>query len=146
MEIHRSDPADKAMLADRIPAEKKNGLYAGPTFHNSPAPASLPIPSFARSLGNSPIEPLVEKLPSAPFFGEAASPQLNSMHIQSPQLSSLPSNWNGHHSAPMGMNYNVPDRMATSSFVPHDSVPHHGSDQLMEISQNLRMLLKIQSQ
>ncbi|KAF9133372.1 hypothetical protein BGX30_012311 [Mortierella sp. GBA39] len=138
----RPDSADKVLLAERVPAEK-NGLYAGPTFHNSPAPTSLPIPSFARSLGNSPVEPSVEKLPSSPFFGEAASPQLNSMRLWSPQQ--LTPNWSGHHSTPMGMSYNVPDRMATSSFVPHGSVPH-GSDQLMEISQNLRMLLKIQSQ
>ncbi|KAF9338304.1 hypothetical protein BGZ91_008933 [Linnemannia elongata] len=139
---HRPDSADKVLLADRVPAEK-NGLYAGPTFHNSPAPTSLPIPSFARSLGNSPVEPSVEKLPSSPVFGDAASPQLNSMRLQSPQQ--LTPNWNGHLSTPIGMSYNVPNRMATSSFVPHGSVPH-GSDQLMEISQNLRMLLKIQSQ
>ncbi|KAG0294379.1 hypothetical protein BGZ96_001291 [Linnemannia gamsii] len=145
MEMYRPDSADKVMLANRVPAEKKNGLYAGPTFHNSPAPTSLPIPSFARSLGNSPVEPSVEKH-SAPFFGEAASPQLNSMYLQSPQQSPPTSNWSGHHSTPMGMNYFVPDRMATSSFVPHGSAPHHGSDELMEISQNLRMLLKIQSQ
>ncbi|KAF9088709.1 hypothetical protein BGX29_000144 [Mortierella sp. GBA35] len=137
--MHRPASADRAMLADRVPAEKKNGLYAGPTFHNSPAPTSLPIPSFARSLGSSPVEPLVEKLPSAPFFGEAASPQLNSMRLQSSPT------WTGHHSTPREMHYNVPDRMATSSFVPHDS-GLHGSDQLMEISQNLRLLLKIQSQ
>ncbi|KAK3817939.1 MAG: hypothetical protein JOS17DRAFT_778451 [Linnemannia elongata] len=139
---HRPDSADKVLLAERVPAEK-NGLYAGPTFHNSPAPTSLPIPSFARSLGNSPVEPSAEKLSPSPFFGEAASPQLNSMRLQSSQQ--LTPNWNGHHSTPMGMSYNVPDRMATSSFVPHGSGPH-GSDQLMEISQNLRMLLKIQSQ
>ncbi|KAF9149438.1 hypothetical protein BG015_008765 [Linnemannia schmuckeri] len=139
---HRPDSADKVMLVERVPAEK-SGLYAGPTFHNSPAPTSLPIPSFARSLGNSPVEPSVEKLPSAPFFGEAASPQLNSMRLQSSQQS-IP-NWSGYQSTPTGMSYNVPDHMATSSFVPHGSIPH-GSDQLMEISQNLRMLLKIQSQ
>lgn len=142
--MYRPDSADKVMLADRVPTEKKNELYAGPTFHNSPAPTSLPIPSFARSLGNSSVEPLVEKL-SAPSFGEAASPQLNSMYLQSPQQSSPTSNGSGHHTPPMGMNYYVPDRMATSSFVPH-STPRHGSDQLMEISQNLRVLLKIQSQ
>jgi hypothetical protein len=139
---HRPNSVDKVLLAERVPAEK-NGLYAGPTFHNSPAPASLPIPSSARSLGNSPVVPSAEKLPSSPFFGEAASPQLNNMRLQSPQQSTP--NWNGHHSTPIGMSYNVPDRMATSSSVPQGSVPS-GSDQLMEISQNLRMLLKIQSQ
>ncbi|KAK3813629.1 MAG: hypothetical protein J3R72DRAFT_61511 [Linnemannia gamsii] len=140
--MHRPGSADSVMLAGRVP-EKKNGLYAGPTFHNSPAPTSLPLPSFGRSVGSSPVEASVEKLPSGPSFGEAASPQLNSMRLQYPHQPSP--NWTGHHSTPLGMGYNVPDRMATSSFVPHGSVSH-GSDQLMEISQNLRMLLKIQSQ
>lgn len=45
------------------------------------------------------------------------------------------------HPPHMGYNYNVPERMATSSFTPNES-----SDQLLEISQNLRNLLKIQSQ
>ena len=147
MEVNRADSAEKAMLADRVPAEKKNGLYAGPTFHNSPAPTSLPIPCFARSLNNSPVEPSIEKLPSAPFFGEAASPQLNSMRIQ-PQPQQSSPNWTGYHSTystHIGAHYNVPDRMATSSFVPYGAEPY-GSDQLTEISQNLRMLLKIQSQ
>ncbi|KAG0318564.1 hypothetical protein BGZ99_005593 [Dissophora globulifera] len=139
----KSASADKVMLADRAPSEKKSTLYAGPTFHNSPAPTSLPIPAFARSAGNSPSEPTLEKLPSAPFFGEAASPQLNSMR---PQLaaSSAPA-WPGHYSMPMGQTYNVPERMATSSFTPQAS-GQYGVDQLMEISQSLRTLLKIQSQ
>ncbi|KAG0267616.1 hypothetical protein BGZ95_002811 [Linnemannia exigua] len=141
--MQRPGSADSVMLAGRVPVEKKNGLYAGPTFHNSPAPTSLPIPSFGRSLGSSPVEPSAEKLPSGPFFGEAASPQLNSLRLQYPQQPSP--NWTGRHSTPLGVGYNVPDRMATSSFVPHGSASH-GSDQLMEISQNLRILLKIQSQ
>ncbi|KAF9924548.1 hypothetical protein FBU30_005520 [Linnemannia zychae] len=132
--LSRSDSAEKAH------SEKKNELYAGPTFHNSPAPTCLPIPSFARSVGSSPIEPSVEKLPTPPFFGEAASPQLNSMSLRPPHQSSQ--QWTGHFSAPMGSMYNVPDRMATSSFVPHGNM----SDELMEISQNLRTLLKIQTQ
>ncbi|KAF9354564.1 hypothetical protein BGX34_010944 [Mortierella sp. NVP85] len=127
----KTNSADKVMLV-----EKKSPLYAGPTFHNSPAPTSLPIPVFARSAGNSPTE----KTP-APFFGEAASPQLNSTR----PLVTAPPTWNGHYSMPMSMNYNVPDRMATSSYPQLPTAPYNG-DQLMEISQNLRMLLKIQSQ
>ncbi|KAF9962901.1 hypothetical protein BGZ65_007295 [Modicella reniformis] len=132
----KTHSADKVMLAERTPTSAR---YAGPTFHNSPAPDTLPIPTFARSAGNSPIEPSMEKLPSAPFFAEAASPQLNSMRplaMQSPAPG-----WYGHHSMPMAVNYNVPDRMATSSFTPHVSGPYNVD--LMEISQNLRMLLKI---
>ncbi|KAG0261514.1 hypothetical protein BG011_000978 [Mortierella polycephala] len=155
---NKFNSADKVLLADRAPAEKKNGLYAGPTFHNSPAPTSLPIPAFARSLGNSPVEPSVEKSPM-PFFGEAASPQLNSMRplaqpspvpmsqsmpMPMPMYSAAPG-WHGHYSMPMGMSYNVPERMATSSVMPHQT-GMHGTDQLMEISHNLRTLLKIQSQ
>jgi hypothetical protein len=129
----KTNSADKVLLV-----EKKSTLYAGPTFHNSPAPTSLPIPVFARSAGNSPTE----KMP-APFFGEAASPQLNSTR----PLATAPPTWNGHYSMPMSMsmNYNVPDRMATSSYPQLPTAPYNG-DQLMEISQNLRMLLKIQSQ
>ncbi|ORZ10681.1 hypothetical protein BCR41DRAFT_129165 [Lobosporangium transversale] len=134
----KTNSADKVMLM-----EKKTSLYAGPTFHNSPAPTSLPIPAFSRSAGNSPTEPTVDRLPSSPFFAEAASPQLNSMRpftVPSPT-----EGWTGHYSMPLTHGYNVPDRMATSSFTPHgpapDSVAH-----LMEISQSLRNLLKIQSQ
>ncbi|KAF9903184.1 hypothetical protein EC991_004092 [Linnemannia zychae] len=148
--VSKATSADKIMLADRVAAEKKSTLYAGPTFHNSPAPTSLPIPAFSRSWGNSPVEPAVEKLPASPFFAEAASPQLNSLRPQRTQ--SETSGWTAHHSMPvhsfnmgMGYNYQVPDRMATSGY-PMDGPTMHGTDQLMEISQNIRNLLKIPSQ
>ncbi|KAG0379216.1 hypothetical protein BGX24_001264 [Mortierella sp. AD032] len=146
--VTKASSADKIMLADRVAAEKKSTLYAGPTFHNSPAPTSLPIPAFSRSWGNSPVEPAVEKLPASPFFAEAASPQLNSVRPQRTQ--SETSGWTAHHSMPahnftMGYNYPVPERMATSGY-PMDGPTMHGTDQLMEISQNIRNLLKIPSQ
>jgi hypothetical protein len=146
--VTKATSADKIMLADRVAAEKKSTLYAGPTFHNSPAPTSLPIPAFARSWGNSPVEPAVEKLPASPFFAEAASPQLNSARPQRTQ--SETSGWTAHHSMPahsfnMSYNYQVPERMATSGY-PMDGPTMHGTDQLMEISQNIRNLLKIPSQ
>ncbi|KAF8948067.1 hypothetical protein BGZ47_006612 [Haplosporangium gracile] len=146
--VTKTTSADKIMLADRVTAEKKSTLYAGPTFHNSPAPTSLPIPAFARSWGNSPVEPAVEKLPASPFFAEAASPQLNSLRPQRTQ--SETSGWTAHHSMPahsfnMGYNYQLPERMATSGY-PMDGPTMHGTDQLMEISQNIRNLLKIPSQ
>ncbi|KAG0320083.1 hypothetical protein BG000_003696 [Podila horticola] len=173
--------------------QEKNGLYAGPTFHNSPAPTSLPIPAFLQAISessekatssssstsSSPVVSTASTSPS-PFFAEAASPQLNSARLpvhsepgwgpmphQSmppmmvpfhPQMMPMPPMPHmmpipyHHHSMPMpmayhphpphmGYNYNVPERMATSSFTPNES-----SDQLLEISQNLRNLLKIQSQ
>ncbi|KAG0024913.1 hypothetical protein BGZ82_010328 [Podila clonocystis] len=174
--------------------QEKNGLYAGPTFHNSPAPTSLPIPAFLQAISessektaassssstsSSPVVSSASTSPS-PFFAEAASPQLNSARLpvrsepgwghsphQSmppmmvpfhPQMMPMPPMPHmmpmpyHHHSMPMpmayhphpphmGYNYNVPERMATSSFTPNES-----SDQLLEISQNLRNLLKIQSQ
>jgi hypothetical protein len=165
--VPRMHSADKVIVT----APEKNGLYAGPTFHNSPAPTSLPIPAFTRSLGNSPSEPPLERLPSAPFFAEAASPQLNSMRLQErpmvPQQHHETMSWPGlhqtHHQYQLSMpvatsygnsnnlHYNVPERMATSSYSP--ALQHQqpiggrpGVDQLTEISQNLRMLLKIQSQ
>jgi len=150
--------APKVHSPERAAGEKKV-LYAGPTFHNSPAPTSLPIPAFTRSLGNSPVEPPVERLPSAPFFAEAASPQLNNMRIQERALQHETTGWPGmHQSMPvppsygymsMGGHYNVPERMATSSYSPShppQQIGRPGADQLSEISQNLRMLLKIQSQ
>ncbi|KAF9155453.1 hypothetical protein BG015_009829 [Linnemannia schmuckeri] len=140
--VTKATSADKIMLADRVTAEKKSTLYAGPTFHNSPAPTSLPIPAFARSWGNSPVEPAVEKLPASPFFAEAASPHLNSLRPQRTQ--SETSGWTAHHSMPahsfnMGYNYQ------TSGYS-IDGPTMHGTDQLMEISQNIRNLLKIPSQ
>ncbi|GJJ71412.1 hypothetical protein EMPS_03762 [Entomortierella parvispora] len=141
--------APKARSPERNASEKK-GLYAGPTFHNSPAPTSLPIPAFTRSLGNSPVEPPVERLPSAPFFAEAASPQLNNMRIQEKALQYETMGWPGmHQSMPvppsyghmsMGGHYNVPERMATSSYSPShppQQIGRPGVDQLSEISQNL---------
>ncbi|KAF9978388.1 hypothetical protein BGZ73_002567 [Actinomortierella ambigua] len=180
--VTKTSSADKVVLADRVAAEKAK-LYAGPTFHNSPAPTSLPIPAFSRSLGGSPMEPSVETLPTT--FPEASSPYLNSsrQRTQSDNYSfntmvatkpmsipgyPLPPSQGGvyphdhHHLAAVyhppppvpphlqhpyqgyGYGYNVPDRMATSSFAP---VNNEGQvDRLMEISQNLRTLLKIQSQ
>ncbi|KAF9287357.1 hypothetical protein BGZ74_001087 [Mortierella antarctica] len=173
--------------------QDKNGLYAGPTFHNSPAPTSLPIPAFLQAISessekaaassssstsSSPVVSSASTSPS-PFFAEAASPQLNSarLHVHSepgwghsmphqsmppmmvpfhPQMMPMPPMPHmmpmpyhpmpmpmAYHPHPphMGYNYNVPERMATSSFTPNES-----SDQLQEISQNLRNLLKIQSQ
>ncbi|KAF9332195.1 hypothetical protein BG006_004935 [Podila minutissima] len=145
LNVVKASSADKIMLADRV--AEKSRLYAGPTFHNSPAPNSLPIPAFSRSLGGSPVEPAVEMIPS-PFFAEAASPQLNSMRQRT---QSETTSWTNHHSMPgipfqtNGLSYHLPDRMVTSSY----SIPEHHlhrSDQLTAISQNLRSLLKIQSQ
>ena len=143
--VVKTNLADKIALADRV--AEKSRLYAGPTFHNSPAPNSLPIPAFSRSLGGSPVEPAIETIPS-PVFAEAASPQLNSMRQRT---QSETTGWNHHHSMPgmpfqpNGFNYRLPDRMVTSSY--SISEHHvHGPDQLTEISQNLRNLLKIQSQ
>ncbi|KAG0100280.1 hypothetical protein BGZ93_002852 [Podila epicladia] len=143
--VAKASSTDKIMSADRL--AEKSRLYAGPTFHNSPAPNSLPIPAFSRSLGGSPVEPTVEMV-SSPFFAEAASPQLNSMRQRT---QSETASWPNHHSMPgipfqtNGLSYRLPDRMATSSY----SIPEHHlhrSDQLTEISQSLRSLLKIQSQ
>ncbi|KAF9189663.1 hypothetical protein BGZ51_009392 [Haplosporangium sp. Z 767] len=149
--MSKVNSADKIMLADRVNTDKKSTLYAGPTFHNSPAPTSLPIPAFARSWSNTPIESAVEKLPPSPFFAEAASPQLNSMRPQRTQ--SETGGWMAHNSMPgilphhasIGVNYHLPERMATSSYS-LDMPTMHEADHLMEISQNLRNLLKIQSQ
>ncbi|GJJ70253.1 hypothetical protein EMPS_02602 [Entomortierella parvispora] len=148
--VSKAVSADKIMLADRVCAEK-NKLYAGPTFHNSPAPTSLPIPAFSLSLGGSPSDNSVET-PSPPFFGEATSPQLNSTRQRT---QSETAGWTSHHSMPGmlihqtttndGFDYQLPDRITTSSYNVDEPLLL-GSNQLLEISQNLRSLLKIQSQ
>ncbi|KAF9366569.1 hypothetical protein BGX34_001114 [Mortierella sp. NVP85] len=143
--VAKAISADKVMLADRMVVDKKAGLYAGPTFHNSPAPASLPIPAFAKPCNSiAPTELSLDHLPSTPFFSDGASPHLNSMRPQRAQ--SEPTGWTAHHSLPgmpstPGPYYHMPDYLAS----PYIS-DAHGTDQLMEISQNLRNLLKIQSQ
>ncbi|KAG0025125.1 hypothetical protein BGZ81_007408 [Podila clonocystis] len=143
--VAKANSADKIMLADRL--TEKSRLYAGPTFHNSPAPNSLPIPAFSRSLSGSPVEPAVETIPSS-FFAESASPQLN---IMRQRAQSENTGWTNHHAKPgmpfqpNDLSYRLPDRIATSSYsIPEHHV--HKPDQLTEISQNLRSLLKIQSQ
>ena len=148
----KTNSADRIMLADRVAAEKKSALYAGPTFHNSPAPTSLPIPAFVGSLGGSFAEPPMP--PPIPFFGEAASPQLNSMRPQRTQ-SETSGGWLAHQSMP-GLStrqepsfnslYPLPERMAAANYTMESSSALHGVDHLTEISQNLRSLLKIQSQ
>ncbi|KAG0226328.1 hypothetical protein B0O80DRAFT_427173 [Mortierella sp. GBAus27b] len=145
--VSKASSADKVTLAHRVVTEPKSILYAGPTFHNSPAPASLPIPAFATPLfsGTSGTELPFE---NQPFFGDGASPHLNSMRPQRTQ--SETTGWTAHHSLPgmsstTGISYHIPDRIATSSYVA-DGPATHGTDQLMEISQSLRNLLKIQSQ
>ncbi|KAF8971995.1 hypothetical protein BGZ46_010174, partial [Entomortierella lignicola] len=163
----KASSADEIMLANRVNSEKKlAGLYAGPTFHNSPDPTSLPIPAFSRpaSSGTSPAatESQVEQLPT-PFFGEGASPQLNSMrpqlnnsnNIVRPQRTqSETSGWIAHQSMPgmtpyqmsLGLNYNLPDRMVTSSYTTtytSDGPMLHGADQLMEITRGIRTLLNM---
>ncbi|CAO3563829.1 unnamed protein product [Mortierella alpina] len=148
----KANSADRIMLADRVAAEKKSALYAGPTFHNSPAPTSLPIPAFVSSLGGNFAEPPMP--PPIPFFAEAASPQLNSMRPQRTQ-SETSGGWLAHQSMPglssrqepsFSGHYPLPERMATSNYTMNSPPVPHGADHLTEISQNLRSLLKIQSQ
>ncbi|KAF9567064.1 hypothetical protein EC968_003533 [Mortierella alpina] len=149
---NKANSADRIMLADRVAAEKKSVLYAGPTFHNSPAPTSLPIPAFVSSLGGNFAEPSMP--PPIPFFAEAASPQLNSMRPQRSQ-SETNGGWLAHQSMP-GLStrqdpfFNghspLPERMTSSTYTMDSPPALHGPDHLTEISQNLRSLLKIQSQ
>ncbi|KAF9273677.1 hypothetical protein BGZ68_001315 [Mortierella alpina] len=148
----KANSADRIMLAERVAAEKKSALYAGPTFHNSPAPTSLPIPAFVGSLGGNFVEPPMP--PPIPFFAEAASPQLNSMRPQRTQ-SETSGSWLAHQSMPglstrqepfFNAHYPLPERMATSNYTMDSPPALHGADHLTEISQNLRNLLKIQSQ
>ncbi|KAF9977410.1 hypothetical protein BGZ75_010322 [Mortierella antarctica] len=148
----KANSADRIMLADRVAAEKKSVLYAGPTFHNSPAPTSLPIPAFVSSLGGNFAEPPMP--PPIPFFAEAASPQLNSMRPQRTQ-SETSGGWLAHQSMPglstrqepsFNAHYPLPERMKTSHYTMDSPPALHEASHLTEISQNLRSLLKIQSQ
>lgn len=148
--VPKGNSADKVMLADRVAAERRTNLYAGPTFHNSPAPTCLPIPAFAKSWsnGNFATEPLVDNQPTTPFFGDGASPHLNSMRPQRTQSDTT--GWTAYNSLPempstVGLSFQQPDHVVTSSYVA-DVPASQGTDQLIDIGQNLRSLLKIQSQ
>jgi hypothetical protein len=64
-QISRFTDSDSILFSDSNPARRPSSspsrlgggpkLYAGPTFHNSPAPSDLPMPSFyGKSLGKEP--------------------------------------------------------------------------------------------
>ncbi|KAF9932432.1 hypothetical protein BGZ65_004483 [Modicella reniformis] len=142
--VSKASSADKVMLADRVLAEKRNNLYAGPTFHNSPAPTCLPIPAFAKSWGNGNIETesSMDTLSSTPFFGEGASPHLNSMRPLRTQ--SETTGWAAYPSTDE-LSHLLPDRIVTSNYMA-DTPMNYGTDQFSDIAQDLRNLLKIQNQ
>ncbi|GBC08702.1 hypothetical protein RclHR1_08320001 [Rhizophagus clarus] len=155
-------------------------LYAGPTFHNSPAPSDLPMPSFyGKSLGkeSSPLSSIggnnLFTVPentssvhissdnySSPSSGNTSDDDMFAMDDleQSrrvpyyPGTSTLrkqksrellrmltPSNSRQHQTAAA---YMVPERMATA----HHPMHVYPSNDLNELSENLRSLLKIHGQ
>ncbi|KAG0351280.1 hypothetical protein BGZ54_003338, partial [Gamsiella multidivaricata] len=139
-----------------------------PAFVRPSAPAPVPVPVEEKSMAVQ----TMPTMPAAPFFGEGASPQLNNsrnLPFRPQRTQSETTGWmthaHAHHSMPgwttsslypsVGMNHRVPERMVTSSFTMDTpmtmpiSMSMYGAPvadpQLLEISQNLRNLLKIQS-
>jgi len=153
-------------------------LYAGPTFHNSPAPSDLPMPSFyGKSLGkeSSPLSVIggnnlftvpenTSSIPSydyysSPSSGNTSDDELFSMDDLEPpkvpyysETSTLrkqksqellrmlsATNTRQYQTAAA---YMVPERMATA----HHPMHVYPSNDLNELSENLRSLLKIHGQ
>jgi len=144
-------------------------LYAGPTFHNSPAPSDLPMPSFfgkssSPSSGNSLFTvpentSSVHDNYSSPSSGNTSDDEVFSMdELEQPRVpyysetSTLrrqkskellrilsATNTRQHQTAAA---YMVPERMATA----HHPMHVYPSNDLNELSENLRSLLKIHGQ
>ncbi|RIA98710.1 hypothetical protein C1645_731446 [Glomus cerebriforme] len=153
-------------------------LYAGPTFHNSPAPSDLPMPSFyGKSLGKEPSPlsggnnlftvpedvlsppPSVHDSYSSPSSGNTSDDDIFAMddfepskvpyYPETPTLRKQKSqellrilsaaNARQYQTAAA---YMVPERMATA----HHPMHVYPSNDLNEISETLRSLLKIHGQ
>ncbi|CAG8503447.1 13790_t:CDS:2 [Acaulospora colombiana] len=147
-------------------------LYAGPTFHNSPAPSDLPLPSFIGKSSSKESSPAMSNASlSVAVPSRASSPSLSSgnssdddmfvmdefessdgKHSREPTvlrkqrsrelLRMLSPNSSQQNSAAA---YMVPERMATSHN-PMQVYPAINGLSLTEISENLRILLKIHGQ
>ncbi|KAF0530562.1 hypothetical protein F8M41_012120 [Gigaspora margarita] len=152
---------------DRLMASK---LYAGPTFHNSPAPSDLPLPSFLSKPSSKESSPLMTSNTIAPALtpSRVPSPSLSSgnssdddMFVmddvksdavkpsdqlypmrkqESSEFIRILSERQYNPSA-----YMVPARMATSHN-PAQVYPAQNGLSLTEISESLRTLLKIHGQ
>uniref|UniRef100_A0A1D1XUQ5 Uncharacterized protein n=1 Tax=Anthurium amnicola TaxID=1678845 RepID=A0A1D1XUQ5_9ARAE len=146
-------------------------LYAGPTFHNSPAPSDLPMPSFygksypkdlsitsgnnlytvpelshsnydnysSTSSGNTSDSDDIFSMddlesPKAPYYTET-----HTLKKQKPQELLHILNTRQHQTAAA---YMVPERMATA----HHPMQVYPTNDLNEISETLRNLLKIHGQ
>ncbi|EXX77555.1 uncharacterized protein OCT59_005560 [Rhizophagus irregularis] len=153
-------------------------LYAGPTFHNSPAPSDLPMPSFfgksslpkeSSPLSVNNLFTVPENMSSvqssqdnysSPSSGSSSDDEIFSMDELEPpkgpyyysQTSTLrkqtsqellrilsATNTRQHQTAAA---YMVPERMATA----HNPMHVYPSNDLNELSENLRSLLKIHGQ
>jgi hypothetical protein len=145
-------------------------LYAGPTFHNSPAPSDLPMPSFygkssskesviggnnlftvpelshsnydsPPSSGNTSDDDIFAmddvEPPKVPYYHE--TPTLRKQKSQELLRILAAANARQHQTAAA---YMVPERMATA----HHPMKVYPSNDLNEISETLRNLLKIHGQ
>ncbi len=119
-------------------------LYAGPTFHNSPAPSDLPMPSFySKSLGKDPSPLSVggnNLFSNVPYYPE--TPTLRKQKSQELLRILAAANARQHQTAAA---YMVPERMATAHH-PMKVYPANNGLNLNEISETLRSLLKIHGQ
>ncbi|CAG8464561.1 25109_t:CDS:2, partial [Gigaspora rosea] len=152
---------------DRIMASK---LYAGPTFHNSPAPSDLPLPSFLSKPSSKESSPLMTSNTIAPALtpSRVPSPSLSSGNSSDDDMfvmDDVKSDTVKHSDQLYPMRkqesseflrilserqynpsaYMVPARMATSHN-PTQVYPAQNGLSLTEISESLRTLLKIHGQ
>jgi hypothetical protein len=149
-------------------------LYAGPTFHNSPAPSDLPMPSFYSksplSVGGNNLYTVPENMQSPPRVYDYSSP--SSGNASDDDIFAMddfePSNVPYYPETPTlrkqksqellrilaaanarqhqtAASYMVPERMATAHH-PMNVYPTNNGLNLNEISETLRSLLKIHGQ
>ncbi|CAG8488447.1 17132_t:CDS:2 [Dentiscutata heterogama] len=175
------DAANCSMLSTTPPASRRpstspdrlmaSKLYAGPTFHNSPAPSDLPLPSFLSKPSSKESSPLMTSNTIAPALtpSRVSSPSLSSGNssdddmfimddVESDAIKHSDRFYNvrkqessellrilseRQYNSPAA--YMVPARMATSHN-PAQVYPTKDGLSLTEISESLRTLLKIHGQ
>ncbi|RUS21048.1 hypothetical protein BC937DRAFT_93777 [Endogone sp. FLAS-F59071] len=141
-------PLSRTPPASFLVSEKvsiNSPLYAGPTFHNSPAPSALPLPSFyGRSLGEvSPLQSIMASL-SQPFDNSGAQ-SAASAAVRSRTISL---NSTVTHPYPKGMTTPLKNSLDEDLFQMDDldDMPPTTTDALKQRSRELLGLLAVNRQ
>ncbi|CAG8454221.1 4419_t:CDS:2 [Ambispora leptoticha] len=115
-------------------------LYAGPEFHNSPAPSDLPLPSFIARSTESPELPSSRTI-TPPLTNSGNRSEDENMFVMDDD--DYLAKDNASEGLPSPMCYNIPARMNTARpLIVYPSYPNGAN--LIEISESIRSMLKIQ--